>query len=139
MDFQELATPMGECVGEGSCWNQLIQWLRRCQQSHVLCNVRFNVWLPSRLIDTGIDGEPLVKVIATRGLGIGTGPYITLSHRWSSTGEVADDYKLKRSSLKSYMQEGIALARLPRAFVDAVSLTRRFGLRYLWIDSLCII
>ncbi|KPM39859.1 hypothetical protein AK830_g6698 [Neonectria ditissima] len=35
--------------------------------------------------------------------------------------------------------KGIMLSSLPRTFRDAVSIARRLGLRYLWIDSLCII
>ncbi|KAI1441725.1 HET-domain-containing protein [Annulohypoxylon stygium] len=36
-------------------------------------------------------------------------------------------------------QEGIAFWKLPKTFQDAVRVTRSLGLRYLWIDSLCII
>jgi hypothetical protein len=28
---------------------------------------------------------------------------------------------------------------MPRAFQDAIDITRQLGIRYLWIDSLCII
>ncbi|PVH85045.1 heterokaryon incompatibility, partial [Cadophora sp. DSE1049] len=31
------------------------------------------------------------------------------------------------------------LAELPKTFRDTVVVTRRLGIRYLWIDSLCII
>jgi len=36
-------------------------------------------------------------------------------------------------------QEKITYLSLPKAFQDAVTATRLLGLRYLWIDSLCII
>jgi hypothetical protein len=36
-------------------------------------------------------------------------------------------------------KSGIAIADMPRIFQDAVAVTRKLGLRYLWIDSLCII
>lgn len=35
-------------------------------------------------------------------------------------------------------RSGIALREIPRTFRDAVMIARRLGLRYLWIDSLCI-
>lgn len=35
-------------------------------------------------------------------------------------------------------QSGIRLSDLPKTFLDAVTVTRHLGLRYLWIDSLCI-
>jgi len=37
------------------------------------------------------------------------------------------------------MLEGIALSDLPATFLEAIKLTRRLGIRCLWIDSLCII
>jgi hypothetical protein len=37
------------------------------------------------------------------------------------------------------LQQGINVQRLPRAFQDAILLTRQLGVEYLWIDSLCII
>lgn len=42
------------------------------------------------------------------------------------------------SSLAGRFQ-GIRLAELPKTFRDAVIITRTLGVRYLWIDSLCII
>ncbi|KAM7210917.1 HET domain containing protein [Rhypophila decipiens] len=37
------------------------------------------------------------------------------------------------------MQQEINLGILPRSLQDAVFLTRNLGLRYLWIDALCIV
>jgi len=37
------------------------------------------------------------------------------------------------------MQQSIAIHELPQTFQDAISVTRHFGLEYIWIDSLCII
>jgi len=37
------------------------------------------------------------------------------------------------------MTKSIPLESLPRAFLDAIQISRRVGYRYLWIDSLCII
>ena len=35
-------------------------------------------------------------------------------------------------------QSGIRVSFLPKTFLDAVVITRHLGLRYLWIDSLCV-
>jgi hypothetical protein len=37
------------------------------------------------------------------------------------------------------LKEGVALQQLPRTFVDAIYIARNLDVRYLWIDSLCII
>jgi hypothetical protein len=35
--------------------------------------------------------------------------------------------------------EGFKLDELPRTFQDAIQVTRELGIKYIWIDSLCII
>ncbi len=60
--------------------------------------------------------------------------YISLSHCWGgekpliTTRATLDDHKA-----------GIAFSSLPKTFQDAVKITRKLGIRYLWIDSLCIV
>jgi hypothetical protein len=34
---------------------------------------------------------------------------------------------------------GIPVQSMPQTFKDAVKITRKFGIRYLWIDALCIL
>lgn len=48
------------------------------------------------------------------------------------------EYKLKTTNYPS-MEEGINIDLLSRNFQDAISTTRRIGISYLWIDSLCIL
>jgi hypothetical protein len=43
-----------------------------------------------------------------------------------------------KSTLPEYMK-GITTSNLPRTFQDAVTVTKKLGISYLWIDSLCII
>jgi Heterokaryon incompatibility protein (HET) len=61
---------------------------------------------------------------------------MTLSHQWSASAD--DSPKLTQGSMAQLCQS-IDLNNLPIVFRDAVLLTRRFGIRYLWIDRLCII
>ena len=37
------------------------------------------------------------------------------------------------------LEEGLPIAQLPRTFQDAVWLSQRLGIWYIWIDALCII
>jgi hypothetical protein len=46
--------------------------------------------------------------------------------------------RLLRENHDSFCK-AINLADLPLTFRDAISLTRRLGIQYIWIDSLCII
>jgi hypothetical protein len=61
-------------------------------------------------------------------------PYTTLSHCWGKV----EFLQLLKGNFAS-MKEGIKIDDLPKTFQDAVAITRRLGVRYLWIDSLCII
>jgi len=62
------------------------------------------------------------------------GEYICLSHCWGGSQPV-------RTTLATIAEfrKGIALSQLPKTFRDAIDVTKYLGVRYLWIDSLCII
>lgn len=60
--------------------------------------------------------------------------YIALSHCWGK----AVNLRLLPENFKD-MQKSIVLSRLTKNFRDAVIITRGLRIRYLWIDSLCII
>lgn len=59
---------------------------------------------------------------------------MTLSHCWG--GSISFCLRLENLTI---LQAGIDLAQLPRTFRDAVEVSRRLNVNYLWIDSLCII
>jgi hypothetical protein len=59
---------------------------------------------------------------------------MTLSHRWGS----ADFLKLTRATMHKFC-DNILLKDMPKTFRDATIVTRALGIRYLWVDSLCII
>jgi hypothetical protein len=60
-------------------------------------------------------------------------PYATLSHRWGEAGFVT----LTRHNLETFGRT-IPLALIPKTFMDAIGVSLQLGIRYLWIDSLCI-
>ncbi|KAH0537836.1 hypothetical protein FGG08_005449 [Glutinoglossum americanum] len=109
-------------------------WLSSCVDGHAACHPSGSVCLPHRVIDVGAPGakgvypEPSLSVGANR-----PGQYATLSYRWGDSLTLAATL----STLES-MKEGIALCSMPQTFQDAIEVTRRLGIRYLWIDALCI-
>jgi hypothetical protein len=62
------------------------------------------------------------------------GRYIALSHRWGTYAPL----KTTKTTIGIHCEE-IIFADLPRTFRDAVIVTRKLGVRYLWIESLCIV
>lgn len=72
--------------------------------------------------------------------------YVTLSHRWG-TPPFPEPPRLSRDpaaldtgwiSIKD-LQTGILQSRLPQTFRDALQIARYCGVRYIWIDCLCIV
>ena len=124
-----------------------LQKLRHCSNTHGLCPAgKQPSSLPTRVLDLGLPEWPkdpsLVQQYLTANIklhqtsaGSSSGNYICLSHCWGKT-----DSMLKTTS--SNIQEHLAkinYASLPKTFQDGVVFTRKLRIRYLWIDSLCII
>jgi len=61
--------------------------------------------------------------------------YIALSHPW---GPGPEYFCTDRKNINEY-EVNISFEKLPKTFRNAVTATRKLGLQYLWIDSLCII
>lgn len=64
-------------------------------------------------------------------------PYVALSHCWGPS-KTPPSSKTTKDSLAGFENE-ILTSTLPTSFQDAVYITRQLNIRYLWIDSLCII
>jgi hypothetical protein len=112
-------------------------WLRDCFQSHSQCNTNKggNSWYPTRLlhlIETN-GNEGYIWLIRTAEKPP-DGPYATLSHCWGN----ARPLQLTHS-MASDPDHWFSVAAMPKTFREAIQVCIRLGIRYLWIDSLCII
>ncbi|CAM1508933.1 Fc.00g026720.m01.CDS01 [Cosmosporella sp. VM-42] len=107
--------------------------LERCRASHRLCTTQGMAEMPTRVIDVGdpAEGYPL-RLLITDGL---RKPYLALSYCW---GPGQDTFTLKKGT-KGGMLRGIAAAQLAKTHQDAIGLARSLGVRYVWIDALCIV
>ena len=96
--------------------------------------------LPSRVLDVGFSQEHMsdrsvhlhVRTQDERGL------YVALSHRWGLRGSQKMPLQTTRKKFEQYCTN-ISYQYLPSTFRDAVIVTRMLGIRYLWIDALCIL
>lgn len=89
------------------------------------------VILPTRCIDVL---DPGLHIAET---GSVTSSYLILSHRWTpdtaACATTASNIELRRQG------DVNALSSLPKTFRDVFDIARGLGVRYVWIDSLCII
>lgn len=115
-------------------WQLATKWITDCIETHAECNTnREEAWCPTRLLDLQeAVPEDLVRLVETRGIAQAR-RYVTLSHRWGSN----RPYTLCRAT-RAQLLAGIRPGRLPQAFQDAILIARRLEIRYVWIDSLCI-
>ncbi|KAL6887105.1 heterokaryon incompatibility domain-containing protein [Trichoderma evansii] len=62
-------------------------------------------------------------------------PYLALSYCW---GPKAPSLKTTKSNY-AYLQRSISYNTMPKAYQDTVRVARALGVKYIWIDALCII
>ncbi|KAK7706465.1 hypothetical protein SLS57_009701 [Botryosphaeria dothidea] len=105
-------------------------WVSWCDNGHRSC-VRHRRALPSRVLDVA-ESDNIVRLVDTE--GIEPEPYATLSYCWGKSQSVVTT----TATIAEHMEE-LELSRLPQTLQDGVKTTRALGLKYLWVDSLCII
>jgi hypothetical protein len=100
-----------------------------------------SIKLPTRLIEVGkADDNSLVRLVVnppTTADDPTKGRYAALSHCWGAVGK--DAYSCLLNINRLAFETRIPVERLPKMFQDAITATRGLEIRYLWIDSLCII
>lgn len=64
--------------------------------------------------------------------------YAALSHCWGASQHLTTENKIVGRRVQD-LQEGICFGTLPLTYRHAVMVARQLGIRFLWIDSLCIV
>jgi len=90
--------------------------------------------LPARFLEVyPTDSEEYAAhVVSARNLP-STAPYAALSYVWND-----DDLLLNLKNIDA-LYRSVPLDALSKPVADAISVTRKLGLRYLWVDALCIV
>ncbi|OCL02310.1 HET-domain-containing protein, partial [Glonium stellatum] len=112
------------------CLDLISAWIKDCERNHPACRRPDAQPLPTRVIKVGSRNSEL-KLYTSKNE---SSRYISLSHCWGGVKSMT----LTKDNLNS-MAARIPFASLPKTFSDAINITRRLGVPYLWIDSLCII
>ena len=119
------------------------EWLRVCDEGHAICNHSGSMAdLPTRVIDIGEEatGDLRLHTFSPEEKDNFEVDYIALSHCW---GGLSEKQKRKfcttKENLGERFEDGFDFGSLPSTFRDAITVTRKLGKRYLWIDALCIV
>lgn len=117
-----------------ACTRLVEDWMEECVGKHAQCcrHIPKSHILPTRLVDVDLSDSTLEpKLILSDST---TTPYATLSHCWGKVTRTTTTQKNLRQ-----MMQGIPMSKLSPNFRDAVRVARRLHIRYIWIDSLCIV
>jgi hypothetical protein len=107
------------------------KWLESCSKGHTKCKSATESALPARVLDIGTEARDPVKLKTTCGE---RGTFACLSHCWGQS----DSLTLTRENLED-LHRNIEWGSLARVYTDAITFCRLLGIRYLWIDALCIV
>ncbi|KAL6900446.1 HET domain-containing protein [Trichoderma evansii] len=105
-----------------------------------------SVYLPTRLLDVGSSTEPCLRLVQMKNYpqlqpaaaNAFVKKYAAISYCWGAKEEADKQLKTTRDTLQGHLSE-VELHTMPQTVADAVKLCRAIGLRYLWVDALCII
>ncbi|KAF5000555.1 hypothetical protein FGRMN_1722 [Fusarium graminum] len=109
------------------------RWLKVCESQHSACRKRSlppkDASMPTRLLDLGGTDSTTWCLCKPETRA----SYIALSHRWSEHTPTLNQTNLHACC--SPQTDSI----LPKSYQDIIATCRAIPIRYLWIDSLCII
>jgi hypothetical protein len=127
--------PMQNKVNTDSAFKQAQAWIRDCAY-HEHCPEPAFVQLPTRVIEVSPDGCPdTPRLWSSTGHGHSeTGSYTALSYCWGENQPGATTLKSLPARLKR-----IKIEELSQTIRDAIYCTKRLGIKYLWVDALCIV
>ncbi|KAF2127844.1 HET-domain-containing protein, partial [Dothidotthia symphoricarpi CBS 119687] len=105
--------------------SKIQSWIASCVATHHDCTI-FNKSIPKRLIK--LDGDACLRSPET------PVRYAALSYCW---GSFKQPTTTKANVAIRYNH--LNISNLPQTLKDAVVMTRKLGIDYLWIDSICIV
>ncbi|PMD21488.1 HET-domain-containing protein [Hyaloscypha hepaticicola] len=125
------ARPIPNDLSDRQTQSQIQTWLRDCQENHQCSEEMAVPKLPTRVLDlSNSKSQPRLHISATNERS----HYACLSYCWGGPQEVLTT----KANLHEYAKR-LPVDRLPKTLQDAISVSKTLGLRFLWIDALCII
>ena len=127
--------PIASYSGSLSSMEWMKQRLQECRRCHHHCPQGSQTpYLPDRVLDLGIKtAENDIRLIDSERL---RSQYVALSYCWGPSDKKPN---LTTAANLGDRKNKITMNELVKCFQDAVNVTRALNIRYLWIDSLCIV
>jgi hypothetical protein len=130
--------------------NLVRSWLAQCLHSHqrevvpLDTHGRALAACPTRVASTLYAAARLLLITPSHVLTIPssevTEPYATLSYSWGEGPQWPwGPHRIARESIDAMVRQGLCRKKLPKTISEAVCVTEKLGLRFLWVDALCIL
>jgi len=134
----ELSFELDDSTGGQHARKLIDEWDRNCLANHQQCGqIGNSAFLPTRLLDFEDVSNPTTCRLVLREEVSCPSKYTTLSYCWGTT---ANQGRLCLSQTTfNTLRTGLPVESLPKTYVDAIHVTARLGIRYIWIDALCIV
>lgn len=122
-------------AGSDETYSAIQGWLEECNTSHRSngsCQDRTTTFTPTRVIEVGFRDNtysPRLVLNPTRPMS-----WCCLSYCWGGDQPV----KTTTATIESHTK-GIIFTDLPQTLQDALIVTAKMGMKYIWIDCICII
>jgi hypothetical protein len=117
-------------VASQPSYDQTREWLQYCDSHHECYAASERSFAPTRVIDVGM-ADDVPKLIQPHSHSC---HYAALSYCWGGDQSVMTE----RCNVQEFFKQ-LPISELQQTIKDAILTTRKLGLRFLWIDSLCII
>ncbi|KAH7051372.1 heterokaryon incompatibility protein-domain-containing protein, partial [Macrophomina phaseolina] len=132
-----------KCTTDNEAVYLAAHWISQCFISHPKCPKAIEVPLPKRLIDVGPSNSapslrlwknPCYSTARDKYDAPLTGTYLALSYCWGLS-----PFTVLSPQNQEMMEQEIEMSLLPKTIQDAIRITRLLHVRFLWVDSLCIL
>lgn len=130
---------LGASTDSNLTFHQARDWIRICTETHGLCRNLVQErsqkkFRPKRLLELRADCDTIC-LREDEHFGQECGLYTTVSHCWGNV----PLQRLTTENIAQFKTTGITLASLSKTHQDAVQVSLKLGVNFIWIDSLCII
>lgn len=126
-----LSKPSGD-TSSAKAFSTLKKWLSVCETEHTICNSWRGRSLPHRVLEIQSLQPLCVRLVQNCSR---PEKYACLSYRWGPQTKLTS---LNTGNLDEY-KAGVPENKLYPLVIDAITAAYRLDLRYIWIDSYCII
>ncbi|OAQ66220.1 HET domain-containing protein [Pochonia chlamydosporia 170] len=124
-------TKLSGSTGDATSLKLASTWINTCRSQHAQCQPP-SEFVPTRLLQISETDNTTIQLVQNPT----TCSYAALSHRWTPETQTS---RLEKSNLAQRLATGIPIKLFPQVMQDAILVSQTLGIKYIWIDSMCII